>query len=61
MPPRFFVRAPYTNTVEELLDWAHEHGRPLQVRCYEAHDGVSIAGSAEVDPSHPVVAGGHEE
>lgn len=49
MPSRYFVRAPYANTVEEFADWASKHGRPVAVHCHGANDGKSIAGSVEVE------------
>jgi hypothetical protein len=48
--PRYFVRAPYAETVEEFADWAGKHGRVVKVHCHRSADGKLIAGSVEIEP-----------
>lgn len=48
MAARYFVRAPYADTVEEFADEAGRYGRLIAIRCFRAHDG-SVAGSVEIE------------
>jgi hypothetical protein len=54
--PRYFVRAPYAETVEDFTDWAGKYGRVVKVHCHRSADGKLIAGSVEIEPpdSNPV-------
>lgn len=46
--PRYFLRSPYFEGVEELLGWADAKGGVVSTVCYVAYDGRSVAGSIEL-------------